>query len=211
MDQPYQQKNWWLIRHAPVATDKIYGQMDIAADFSDTARLEEIARSLPDKAAYYSSDLQRCIQTATRIQTQQSEPLPTIEQFTLLREQCFGSWEGRSYSEIEKYDAEAYESFWLDSARNTPSGGESFIAMSKRVTVLLERWIKTEPERNIVVSAHAGPIRAIIGYALNLTPQKMLSLSIAPLSVSRLISFTRGSETNWQIDSINDRGGIRQQ
>lgn len=210
MDQPYQQKNWWLVRHAPVTTDKIYGQMDIDADFSDTARLEEIARSLPDKAVYYSSDLQRCIQTAARIRSRQPEPLTPIGQYTHLREQSFGTWEGRSYSEIEKYDAEAYENFWLDSARNIPGGGESFIVMSKRVTALLERWVTAEPERNIVVSAHAGPIRAIIGYALNLTPQKMLSLSIAPLSVSRLISFTRGAETNWQIDCINDQGSFRQ-
>ncbi|MEH6526078.1 MAG: histidine phosphatase family protein [Sneathiella sp.] len=209
MDQVYQQKNWWLIRHAPVVTDKIYGQMDVVADFSNTGRLEEIARSLPDKAVYYSSDLQRCTQTAARIQSRRSEESQAIEQFTHLREQTFGTWEGRSYSEIEENDADAYEDFWLDPASNTPGGGESFTVMSKRVTTLLEEWVTKETDRNIVVSAHAGPIRAIIGYALNLTPQKMLSLSIAPLSVTRLKSFTCGTDTNWQIDCINDQGSIR--
>ncbi|MEH6545362.1 MAG: histidine phosphatase family protein [Sneathiella sp.] len=210
MDQLYQQKNWWLIRHAPVVTDKIYGQMDVVADYSNTVRLEEIARSLPDGAVYYSSDLQRCTQTAGRVQSQRSEESQTIEQFTHLREQTFGTWEGRSYSEIKDNDADAYEDFWLDPASNTPGGGESFTAMSKRVTILLEEWIMKETDRNIVVSTHAGPIRAIIGYALNLTPQKMLSLSIAPLSVTRLKSFTCGTDTNWQIDCINDQGGFRE-
>ncbi|USG60835.1 histidine phosphatase family protein [Sneathiella marina] len=211
MDQSYQQKNWWLIRHAPVLTDKIYGQMDVSADFSNSARIEEIAKNLPDGATYYSSDLQRCVQTAARLLSGHSEPQSSIEQFTQLREQSFGAWEGLSYSEIEKNDAKAYESFWQDPVGNTPGDGESFMTMSKRVTILLEKWITEDAERNVVVSAHAGPIRVMIGYALGLTPQKMLALSVAPLSVTRLISFTRDADTIWRIECINDQGSLRKQ
>lgn len=210
MYQPYQQTNWWLIRHAPVMTDKLYGQMDVGADFSDAARLEDIARSLPAKAVFYSSDLQRCIQTAMRIQAYQPERPLTIEQFAQLREQSFGNWEGQSYSEVEANDAEAYADFWLNPAGNVPSGGESFTAMSKRVTALMERWVTEKAGQDIVISAHAGPIRAMIGYALKISPQQTLTFSIAPLSVTRLISYAQGADASWQVDCINDCGGFRE-
>jgi alpha-ribazole phosphatase len=199
--------DWWLIRHAPVVTDQIYGQMDVSADFSDTRRIAEISRGIPEGAVFYSSDLQRCLQTCQKILSCYESPRSPVEQFTELREQSFGSWEGKTYAQVEELDKKAYEQFWLTPATSIPKGGESFDAMAKRVSLLMDKWVGRGTNGTIVVSTHAGPVRAMLGYALDLSPARMLTLSIAPLSISRLTSFRRGSVVSWQIHCINDVGG----
>ena len=60
---------WWWVRHAPVRNDggNIYGQSDIACDTSDTYVFNAVAKVLPRKAVWYSSNLMRTHQTAEAI------------------------------------------------------------------------------------------------------------------------------------------------
>ena len=209
MDDEYVEKNWWLVRHAPVASKTIYGHLDLQADFSDRRRLKELAAQLPDDGAFFSSDLIRCTETMRQVLALKATDGPRYVELPMLREQSFGNWEGRSYGEVERDDPKMYRSFWENPAANRPVGGESFSEMAARVQGTLAELLGANDDNNIVIVAHAGTIRAAVGLALGLEPQKMLSLSVAPLSLTRLTSFRKGTETSWQVSCINDCGTLR--
>ncbi|MCF8465773.1 MAG: histidine phosphatase family protein [Sneathiella sp.] len=209
MDDDYVEKNWWLVRHMPVASKTIYGHLDLPAAFSDRRRLKELAGQLPGDGSFFSSDLIRCTETMRQILAVMAIDDPRCIELPRLREQSFGNWEGRTYSEIERDDPKMYKSFWEDPAASRPVGGESFNEMVIRVQGTLAELLSAHNDNNIVIVAHAGTIRAAVGMALDLEPQKMLSLSVSPLSLTRLTSFSKGVETNWQVSCVNDCGASR--
>ena len=60
---------WWWIRHAPVtsANGRIYGQMDMDCDTSDTPVYDGLAGLLPRDAVWVTSHLRRTTRTAEAI------------------------------------------------------------------------------------------------------------------------------------------------
>ena len=63
---------WWFIRHAPVVgtTGRVYGQMDVDCDVSDTASFKALAQRVPDAALWMVSPLSRTRRTAAAIAEQ---------------------------------------------------------------------------------------------------------------------------------------------
>lgn len=206
MSEEYVIHEWWLVRHAPINTDKIYGHLDLEADFSDTQRLAEIARMLPEGSHFITSDLSRSIETARGLQTHEKFA-KNLDIRAGLREQGFGAWEGRTHAEIEKSEPDAYRRFWADPAQAKTERGESFQDLIRRVDQEMKNLLQDMTSRQLVIVTHAGVIRAMVGRALGIAPQKMLALAIDPLSVTHLTSFSRGEEVSWRINFLNDRGG----
>jgi alpha-ribazole phosphatase len=203
MKQQSIRKNWWLVRHAPVSTKMLYGHLDVEADFSNDCKLALLADRLPSDGAVYTSDLQRCTQTAKRLQQSQGSMKNGYKALASLREQNFGLWEGCHYSDLEVSDPENYTAFWKDPAHNSPPCGESFADLAIRVQMQIESILLQEKAEDLTLVVHAGTIRGILGMALQLEPQKMLAFSIAPLSLTRLSSYTSNGDTTWQVDYIN--------
>ncbi|WP_373087222.1 histidine phosphatase family protein [Sneathiella sp.] len=203
----YSKRNWWLIRHAPVLSPTICGQSDLAADMSDRARLQALASLLPDGAEVFSSDLLRCRETAREIFSHRDGHADTPTLLASLREQDFGDWEGRSHADVEREDPAGYRAFWENPAENRPAGGESFSQLVARVHPQIDALWQAATADNIIIVAHAGTIRAIVGLALGLTVDKMLALSVAPLSLTSLSSYRKGDDAgSWQVNYINDQG-----
>jgi len=202
MADKYQQKSWWLIRHAPVLSGKLYGHSDLPADFSNSARLEALSRMIPQSGHFYSSDLQRCVQTAERISALMEIKEPLITKVKALREQNFGRWEGCGYEEIEVSYPDEYRAFWKDPAINYPPGGESFADLAARVAEQMNDMLMTDNDE-IVMIVHAGTIRAVLGAALGMAPERMLSFVIDPLSLTRLRSFTLNGKASWEVRVVN--------
>jgi len=60
--------SFWWVRHAPVAHGgRIYGQIDLSCDCSETALFTGIAEKLPRSAIWVTSDLRRTHETAAAI------------------------------------------------------------------------------------------------------------------------------------------------
>ena len=101
-------------------------------------------------------------------------------------EQHFGDWQGRSRAEIQARFPEEDRRFWLGPARHAPPGGESFADLYDRVAPAIDalagRWIG----RDVVVVAHGGTIRAALGRALGLAPERMLGFGALNLSLTRI-------------------------
>ena len=201
----YVTQEWWLIRHAPVKpSGLIYGHLDLAADFSDTGRLDVLADLLPGEGTVVTSDLTRCRDTVRYILDRKKDAsFPLIER-AALREQNFGQWEGKSYREIETEDESRYRAFFSDPVNCKPDGGENFQDLLERAQGELDVLLQSIEEQNLIIVTHAGVIRAMVGLALGLTPEKMLSLAIDPLSLTHLTSFRRDAETSWRVNFVND-------
>ncbi len=183
---------WWWVRHAPVPTaeGRILGCLDWDAETGDAARFARLAERLPPGAALIESGLARCRQTADALR-RAGMALPPARIEPDLREQDFGHWQGLAWGEAAGPD----DPFWADPAGTAPPGGESFAAVMRRVKAALDRH--EQDEGDIIVIAHAGPIRAAVARALDLTPSAALRLVVDPLSITRVDGGGRVLGLNW--------------
>lgn len=200
---------WWWVRHAPVTGQKgrIYGNRDVACDCSDTAVFRGLARHLPEQATWVVTPLSRTRDTATAIARQRPAPAPEFEIERQLAEQDFGHWQGMTYAELDAAREGAWHRFWLAPAEETPPGGESFAAVCARVAETVERLNRRFAGGDIICVSHGGPIRAAVGHALGLTPERTLAFAIDNCAVTRLDHFVEeepGKES-WRVGLVNAR------
>ncbi|MCR9213370.1 MAG: histidine phosphatase family protein [Proteobacteria bacterium] len=203
MEEADQVTHLWLIRHAPVAGGKIIGHTDAPADFSDAAQISRLANLLPKKGAFLSSDLRRSSETALKLLDKDGRSNEELSCRPALREQDFGSWENRTYSEVEQSDPESYFKFWRDPASNSPPNGESFEQVQTRVQAEIDELLTDPPSQNLILVIHAGPIRALLGSALGLTAAASLAFQVDPLSLTRLTLYRGLMGRSWQIGGVN--------
>lgn len=196
-------QEWWLIRHAPVHLDYLYGQRDVDADYSADKKFSNLASIIPCDALFLSSDLQRCVKTTQKIVSWQENPDQNIRRESAFREQNFGDWQGLTYDQIEELNEPAYRQFWDDPAFQVPSGGESFHDLSNRVIAARQDVTLNATQDKVCLVAHAGTIRAILSDALKIPLTQALSLVIDPLSYTKLTLYKSGQTESWQIDWIN--------
>lgn len=191
--------DWWWLRHAPsMDAPPFCGWTDVAADLSDAERISAVRARLPKKARWLASDLRRAVETAEALGGGAA-----LRRAPELREQHFGAWEGGA-------PVAAAADFWRDPARSRPPGGESFADLCARIG----RVIAVETAAfdagalgDRVVVAHAGVVRAALARALGLEPAAGLSISVAPLSITRLRWFgppsADGLGGGWAVEAVN--------
>lgn len=197
---------WWWVRHAPVASDgAVYGQMDVAADVSDSAVFAGLAAVLPEPAVWVTSHLQRTHQTATAIRATAGRGAePIIE--PALAEQHFGDLQGRPREEVYAELDRPWNRFWLTGAADRPAGGESFVDVTVRVRDAVERLSRAHAGRDIVVVAHGGTIRAALAHALGLSPDQALAFVVDNCSLTRLKRIEPpggGEAAAWRVELVN--------
>jgi len=195
---------WWWIRHAPVTTydGRVYGQTDVPADTSDAAAFAGLAATLPSAAQWVTSNLRRTRETAAAIAAaglDMGEPT-IVPDFA---EQHFGEWQGKDRREVFGQNAE-WHRLWLAPADHTPRGGESFVDVTKRVALAIDRLSQDFSGGDIVAVGHGGSIKAALGHALGLSPREALAFTIDNLSLTR-IDHLRGpaGATAWQVGVVN--------
>ena len=131
---------------------------------------ERVARMKPN--ALFSSPLGRALATAQAIADATGLEIRTLD---TLREVCLGSWEGRSYLEIRRDDAENYRR-WRDDPDSACPGGESHNDVLHRMEQAFE---------TIASSADGQAMRAVVvthGAAIRLGATALLG---APVTLAR--------------------------
>ena len=198
---------WWWVRHAPVTNQggRIYGNRDVACDCSDTALFQRLARHLPEPAAWVVTPLSRTRQTAEAIARHRPTAPPAFEVEQHLAEQDFGEWQGLTYAELEAARAGAWHRFWLAPAEETPPGGESFAAVCARVAAAVARLNQRFAGTDIICVSHGGPIRAALGQALGLPPEKALAFAIDNCALTRIDHFVEEGreQESWRVSQVN--------
>ena len=179
---------FWWIRHAPVigANGRIYGQMDMNCDTTDTPVYDGLAGMLPREAVWVTSHLSRTARTAQAILDRRPEPAPDLRAHPELAEQSFGDWEGRRREELGAQQAERWNRFWLAPAHQVAPGGESFVDLIDRVRAAVARLSQDHAGRDVVAVAHGGTIRAALALALDLEPERALSFVVDNCALTRI-------------------------
>ena len=175
---------WWWLRHVPSAVGKgvCVGSSDVDCLDPDPATLARVSALLPDTAICLTSPRLRARRTFAAL-----PGFALADAEPAFAEQDFGTWEGQLYEHID--------TDLSSPATLRPPGGESFIDVVARVGAAIDRIEGPE----ILVVAHAGPIRAALAKALNLTPAGALSLRIDPLSLTCLVCHSDA----WLVEFVN--------
>lgn len=188
----------WLIRHGPTHAKGVTGWTDVDVDLSDTARIEQLRRVLPD-APMISSDLRRAVLTADAVQ----QTRPRLAHDADLRETNFGAWEGMDFAEISARDGDLARQFWTEPGDVAPPKGESWNTMATRVSHALDRAITSQTADDLIVVAHFGVILAIVQMATSMSAKSVLSFQIDNLSLTRIDALP---DHQFRVHSVNNNG-----
>lgn len=169
-----------LIRHLPVLVSPgvCYGSSDVPARECTPHKLASQRARLTGEVRLISSPLKRCALLASQL-------APRTAKLTLdrrLREIDFGQWEMREWESIDRAQIDAWA---LAPWTFTPPDGESAEQMSQRVIPALQEWIDRRVP-HLVVIAHGGPLRVMLGEMLKLPRESWLSLPCDTGSITRL-------------------------
>ena len=161
-----------LVRHWPAlgAEGRCVGHADLP--LADAASAARARWPLGPPARLVVSPLARAWQTAAPLAERwglEPEPEPR------LREMDFGEWDGRTWAEIERDDADRLGAWMADWTATAAPGGESFADVQARV----EDWLGGVDERETVVVAHAGSVRAVLAHVLGLPAGHAFRLAVA--------------------------------
>jgi alpha-ribazole phosphatase len=181
----------WLIRHAPVDGPRgVIHAADAPADLSNINAFAALKARLPASAHAVCSPMRRTRETAEKL------GLDAVAEPDFA-EQDFGAWTGRRHDDLTAELGVAYQEFWQSPASSRPPSGESFVDQIERAKSGLARL----PAGDAVLVVHSGTIRAVLGIALELSPDSALRFAIDPLSLTRIDRL----ESGWRVVGVNWR------
>lgn len=166
-----------LIRHGETpwnAERRLQGHIDIGLNANGQSQADALGRALAGEplAAIVASDLDRAHRTALAVAVH--HPI-AVQNDVLLRERCYGAFEGLLYAEIEQRYPRAYRDWQareIDSVM--PSGAreaESFRRFYERIVAAIGVWAERYRGRSIALVAHGGVLecayRAAVGMSLD--------------------------------------------
>jgi len=160
----------YLIRHGETANaGKVCfnGHYDVDISPAGMKQFRSISQSLKNLPIHsvYSSDLRRT-QICAEIVCQPHGLNPLT--FPELRELSFGEWEGMSVSEVgQKYPGQL-ESQFKNIETFFVQGGETFLQLQERVIPKFKQIVARHPRDAIVIVAHGGVNRIILGHILGI-------------------------------------------
>lgn len=161
------EKTILLIRHGETDWNKcgrIQGWKDISLNkqgLMGADRLSEyIAENYPEIDAFYSSDLKRAIQTANPTTKKYNANLIQIK---ALREQCFGTLEGKTFDELSYEEKIIFKKIKIDKDETyqPTDNAENYPTFKNRIINECERIFYKEDENIQAIITHGGVIKVI--------------------------------------------------
>jgi probable phosphoglycerate mutase len=151
-----------------------------------------------------TSPLQRAARTAEEVAAVSGAPLVTDEGF---RETDFGAWEGLTFAEVrERWPAELRT--WLADPDAAPPGGESFAAVSTRVTEALHRVLAGRDRQRILIVSHVTPIKTLVAAALMAPSAALFRMHLDVAALSEIDWYSDGPAV---LRSFNDTSHLPSQ
>jgi 2,3-bisphosphoglycerate-dependent phosphoglycerate mutase len=177
------------IRHGETAWNvdtRLQGHLDIALNAKGLWQAQQVARALADEPieAIYSSDLLRAWHTASAIAQTAEAPLVASQD---LRERGFGSFEGKTYAEIEAQWPEASLRWRKREPDWAPPGGESLLALRQRISGAVDALAPQHMGGQIVLVAHGGVMDVLYRLATGQELQAPRSWHLGNAAINRLL------------------------
>jgi len=200
-----------LIRHASTDYDRACvppedPQLDPLASHDYAA----MASQLPKQWHWLVSPLHRCLATAEQLISHGAECAEQTSDKRLV-EQSYGRWHGQDIATVWDKDLAAgpKHNWHFLHPDHTPPEGESFYQLTQRITPVLTELSATG--QDYVVITHGMVIKAMVGAALGLTPDRAMAFEVAPLSMTGLSRLYQGASMDhanggdWQVNFLNRR------
>jgi alpha-ribazole phosphatase len=172
----------YLIRHTTPQVSKgiCYGSTNIGLNEQLFTQQAQAIKSITDAlniANYHSSSLQRC--------TQLSQYLSGNNYlcFDALQEMHFGDWENTTWASIDEKVLNNWMNNFVTVA--TPNG-ESYEQLYARVNNYITTELLNSQYESIAIICHAGVIRCLLHYTLNIPLQDTFKINIPYSSVWHL-------------------------
>lgn len=177
------------IRHGETAWNvatRIQGQLDISLNETGFWQAEQAGKALAGEKidAIISSDLARAYETALAV-AKHHELNVQIDRD--LREREFGSFQGKTFAEIEAQMPEEAK-LWRQRVPDfSPGGGESLLIFRERVTQCLRRLCAENAGKHLVIVSHGGVMDVIYREAMHLDLQAPRSWQLGNASINRVM------------------------
>jgi alpha-ribazole phosphatase/probable phosphoglycerate mutase len=123
----------------------------------------------------FTSPLLRCQSFAQYLHQQQKSPLEIVDNFSELG---FGDWQSQSSAQIGQ---DLVDAFKLNPIENKPPNAEDLYDFQHRVLNAF-KIITAKNSKSVLIIAHAGVIRVIKSYLLNLPIEKMFTIDVLSAS-----------------------------
>ena len=155
----------YLLRHGQTAMSRanvFCGQgLDPALTDEGASMADAFAAAYRDRTwtAIYSSPLKRAIDTATPLAAARGLSVVQREE---LAEIDYGKWDGLTAEAVARDWHDEYERWTADPAWNPPTGGETAIALSQRMTNVVEEITGSHMDGNVLVVSHKASIRVLL-------------------------------------------------
>ncbi|MBF7083063.1 alpha-ribazole phosphatase [Desulfallas sp. Bu1-1] len=186
----------FLVRHGETVWNKdsrIQGQTDIPLSEKGVEQARALSKRLErlNFAGIFSSNLSRARETAAIIAGPHNRPVEVIPD---LQELNFGDWEGMTMEEIRKEYASLTRAWWSNPLTTRIPGGETLAELAERSVRAIRSIIERYPEQQVVVVAHGGTIRSIVGTVLGLDLNQYWRLrqDNASLSIIEFYNWDKG-------------------
>ena len=183
------------IRHGETAWNvdtRIQGQLDIPLNDTGRWQAERLARALAAREpidVVYTSDLLRAWETARPVAAATGAPLHTDEG---LRERGFGSFQGKTFTEIEAAMPEEARRWRQRDPFWAPPGGESLTSMRRRVIETLHALASRHVGEQIVLVAHGGVMDVLYRAATGQELQAPRTWQLGNTAINRLLWSPQG-------------------
>ena len=209
------------VRHGETAWNagsRIQGQLDIELNDTGLRQAERLARALEEEpiAAVYASDLARARRTAEAVAWPRGLAVTTD---TGLRERAFGSFEGRTFADIDAEFPEQAQRWRTRDPAFVPGVGaalgESLLAFRERITRAASRLAALHPGELVVLVAHGGVMDVLYRAATGQDLQTQRAWPLGNAAINRLLWTPQGfTLVGWgdtrhldDGDAGNDGGG----
>lgn len=178
------------VRHGETAWNvdtRLQGHLDVALNTKGIWQAGQVARALSSESidAVYASDLLRAWQTANAIAHATQAPLTANQG---LRERGFGSFQGKTYSEIQtQWPQESLRWRKREPEWAPPDGGESLMVMRERVRNTVDALARPHLGQQIVLVAHGGVMDILYRLATGQELQAPRNWHLGNAAVNRLL------------------------
>lgn len=173
-----------LIRHGePEGGPLFRGWRDDALSEAGWRQMRDAVRQSCPWDVIVTSPMRRCRAFAEELAASGNLPLEIDER---LKEIGFGEWEGRSPASLAAEHPEALDRFWSDPITHTPPGAEPMMRFQTRVESAWRDLIVKYATKRVLLVAHGGVNRVIIGQVLGMPIQNLFRLEVPYAGVSRI-------------------------
>jgi probable phosphoglycerate mutase len=160
-----------FIRHGDTtaSSDGVFcGELDLPLAPSGLAQAEKLAAKVtglgPLHAIYVSNKIRA--RTTAEPTARATGLTPHVEEG--LREIAYGSWDGRSETEIRAHESEAYALWADDPGTHSPPGGENGLVIAARAMPVVARILVEHKDQTVAVFSHKATIRILTCFLLGI-------------------------------------------